>query len=164
MQEVWNYGGILYPVFLLMAYLDILFPEQGTNVKCELRVVNLVDGGQHWGRSFSFKNIRRFDARMTVDKRSNMPLELLGKGELIGVTWRMKFLEPDILNIISEDFFINIFGLRLYLPRFAKPRVEARQEFLGNELVRVSFKIFWLWFGPIFAFNGDMKFQLREKS
>src|SRR5690349_3867607 len=64
MHQIWRRHGWLRPLFTMLAWADVLFPETGRNVPVSLTIERDGHRGDVWQRTFAFARERRFNATM----------------------------------------------------------------------------------------------------
>jgi hypothetical protein len=76
MHQIWRRHAWLRPLFMMLAWADILFPETGRDVPASMTIEPDGHGGDVWQRTFAFARERRFNATMVY--RGSSVIERLG--------------------------------------------------------------------------------------
>jgi uncharacterized protein len=167
MDRIWHQPFWLWPLFLLLAAFDILFPEQGSNIEASMIVEGLHDGqgggAQTWRRTFRFRRPRRFDATMAFDLRLARVVERMCPGGVLEVVWNVTFEPPATIRIVTEGIRFGVGRCRIALPRWATVEVRVSETALGDrsDMIAVDLAVRQQWLGEIFGYAG--RFQVRRE-
>jgi hypothetical protein len=167
MDRIWHRPFWLWPLFRLLAFFDILFPEQGSNIEASMIIEGLHDrqGGstQMWRRTFRFRRPRRFDATMAFDLRLGRVVERMRPGGVLEVVWNVTFEPPATIRIATEGIRIGMSRYRLALPRWATVQVQVSETALEDrsDTIAVDLAVRQRWLGEIFGYDG--RFQVHRE-
>lgn len=125
MHQIWRRHGWLRPLFTLLAWADILFPETGRDVPASLTIEPDGHGGDVWRRTFAFTRERRFNATMAYEGSS--VIERLGPRGMLQVPWHLNVQSRDSIQIVTGETYLRVGGLRLRFPRWLRFKVAAIQ-------------------------------------
>ncbi|MDQ2713928.1 MAG: TIGR01777 family oxidoreductase [Chloroflexota bacterium] len=167
MDRVWHRPFWLWPFFRLFAVFDILFPEQGRDIKASMIVEGRHDGqgggAQTWYRTFQFRRPRQFNATMMFDLRLARVVEHMAPFGMLEVIWNVSFEPPDTIRIETCGMRVGVNCLRIALPRWASVEVRVSETALldSRETIAVSLAVRQPWLGEIFGYTG--RFQVRRE-
>jgi Domain of unknown function (DUF4166) len=125
MYQIWRRHGWLRPMFTMLAWADILFPETGRDVPVSLTIEPDGQGGDIWRRTFAFARERRFTATMVYE--GSDIIERLGRRGMLQVPWHLRVQSSDAIQITTGETRVRIAGLRLRFPRWLRFKVDALQ-------------------------------------
>jgi hypothetical protein len=163
MDKVWHRPVWLWPLFWLLAQVDILFPETGMQIPASMQVIGGRDEQhqpyQKWDRVFSFNRLRYFNAIMAYDQRRQCVVEWLGPWNVIQVAWDIRFQPPTTIRIVTKGCRLIIGGIQLPLLRWFYPQVKATETVVANDLIHIDLEVSHPLLGVIFGYDGY--FQIR---
>lgn len=161
MDKVWHRPVWLRPLFWLLAWLDILFPETGKNINCKMTIIGGrgEDGRvyQKWNRTFHFDRKRYFNAVMTYSDNHKAVTERFGTVKFIVVLWGIEFISPTTIKIITKGNYLTLGRYWIRLP-FA-PIVSVTETAINKNTLHICLEISVLILGAIFGYEGT--FNLR---
>ena len=169
MDRIWHRPFWLWPFFRLLAMFDILFPEQGSNVKASMVIEGLHDGqgggAQTWHRTFQLRRQRSFDATMAFDFRRARVVEWMGPGDMLKVVWKVTFEAPATIRIVTEGILFGVGQWRIALPRWAAVEVRVSETALldQTDTIAVDLVVRQLWLGDIFGYEGHFQMHREMK-
>ncbi len=107
MRRVWRRHRWTWPLFALLARMDILFPETGENVPATLTIH--AEANRHcWRRTFAFPRRRAFDADMCWSAELGAVVERLGPADLIEMVWQVsEVADPERDDAIAIDLTVS---------------------------------------------------------
>lgn len=160
MDRIWHRPAWLWPMFLLLAQFDILFPETGANIPARMDVIGGRDAlgrpYQHWNRSYSFPAVtRHFNAVMAYDEKQRCVVEWLGPAHLGQILWRVTFVQPDAIEIVSTGCQLRLGSLHTSLAEFLYPSVRAVETALNDDTIHIDLRTHHPWLGDIFGYEGN---------
>jgi hypothetical protein len=158
-QRVWRRHRWLRPVFAALARADILFPETGSEIPAVL-VIEPCAAGHSWCRGFRFGRVRRFDATLAFDARSNRVIELFGPRGFLAFVWEVRFRPPGRVEVWSSEALLRVRGRRIPLPRWLAVQGRAVEVATpAGDGLRIELVVSHPWLGPVFGYHGE--FRLR---
>ena len=167
-DRVWHRPFWLWPVFLLLTWFEIFFPETGENIFTRLQIIGGRDSeGQpyhNWNRTFKFGRDRFFNARMTYNKELQAVTERMGPGGLLQIAWRIQFTSPDKLEISSTKCFVGFGKRRIYLWPLFYPSVKVIETALSDDNIHVELVASHPLLGDIFGYSGTFTLRRLERS
>jgi uncharacterized protein (TIGR01777 family) len=167
MDRIWHRPAWLWPFFRLLAVFDILFPEQGTNVKASMVVEGLRDNQgsstQTWLRRFEFRKARRFDATMSFHPKLARVVERVRPGGVLEIVWKVTFEPPSTIHIVTLGMRCGLGRYRVALPRWAAVQVRVSETALDEQRDRIAVDLVMRhqWLGEMFGYSGT--FQVRRE-
>ncbi len=168
MDRIWHRPAWLRPFFWLLIWMDLLFPETGTQIPATMTVTGQrTTNGQDyqtWDRTFVFPPLRRFNAVMVYDPLQSCVVERLGPGHLLQMAWSIRFVAPASIEIVTSNCTLRLGRWRLRLPHFLYPSVRAVETALLDQpdTIHIDLMMTHAWLGPIFGYDG--RFRLRRES
>lgn len=167
MERIWHRPKAIWPLLRMLAVLDIIFPEQGTNVPATMTVEGFwASGGrpaQTWRRSFALPTTRRFDAVMSFDSEVGRVVEWLRPWQLIEVVWEVAFEPPSTMRITAERMRIGRGSRRVSLPTWLTPSVIAVETAVGDQDIAIKLLVSHAWLRDFFGYEGRFRVT-REAS
>ncbi len=160
MRRVWRRRRALRPFFSLLARIDVLFPETGTDIPARLAVRPLPGGGHRWERTFAFRRPRRFDATLAFSPELGRIVELVGPAGCFEMAWNVRFEPPARLLIRTAGARLRIGQYALRLPAALVPSVTVVQEAVADGELTVDLVVSHQALGPLFGYDG--RFRLRH--
>jgi hypothetical protein len=157
MHQIWRRHGWLRPLFTMLAWADILFPETGRNVPVSLTIEPDGRGGDVWRRTFAFARERRFNATMAYEGSS--VIERLGPGGMLQVPWHLRVESADAIQITTGETCVRLGGLRLRFPRWLRFKVGARQLARPHGRMELDLVVTHPRLGRIFGYAGTFTVQ-----
>jgi hypothetical protein len=159
MDCIWHRPAWLWPMFLLLAQFDILFPETGAHIPARMDVIGGRDAQgrpyQHWNRSYRFPAVtRRFNAIMAYDEKQRCVVEWLGPAHVGQILWSVTFVRPNAIEIVSAACQLRLGSLRLPLSRLLYPSVRAVETALDEDTIHIDLRTSHPWLGDIFGYEG----------
>jgi len=160
MHQIWRRHGWLRPVFTLLAWADILFPETGRDVPVSLTIESNGQGGDVWRRTFAFTRERRFNATMAYE--GSDVVERLGPFGLLQVPWHLRVQSADVIQITTGETRVRLAGLRLRFPRWLRFKVGALQHARPHGRMDLDLVVTHPRLGRIFGYSGT--FTVRREA
>jgi len=161
MRRVWRRHRWTWPLFALLARMDILFPETGENVPATLTIH--AEANRHcWRRTFAFPRRRAFDADMCWSAELGAVVERLGPADLIEMVWQVSFRPPSTIEIASLRGALRLGRWRIQLPGWlaAQARAVEVADPERDDAIAIDLTVSHPFLGPIFGYAGD--FRLRR--
>jgi hypothetical protein len=164
MEHIWHRPAWLWPFFWLLAQVDIVFPETGSDIDALLSVTAGRDShGQpylKWNRLFRFKVHRYFNATMLYDRRLKKVIERMGPLGLLDMVWNVRFSPPDTIHISTAGCILRIGRRRLWLPRLLCLDVTAVERALDSDNgISIFLTVAHPLLGSIFGYDGVFYLQ-----
>jgi hypothetical protein len=161
MHQIWRRHGWLRPLFTVLAWADILFPETGNDVPVSLVIE--ADGRESdvWRRTFEFVRIRRFNATMAYESGSGV-VERLGPGGMLRVPWHLSIPSADTIQITTGETCVGLGGFRWRFPRFLRFQVGAVQHARAHGRMDLDLVVTHPRLGRIFGYSGTFRVR-RER-
>lgn len=166
MDEIW-YPRVFAPLYWLLGKLGILVPANAGAVPTVMAIIPGAgaDGRplQRWNRTFDLPGGRQvhFDTIVVYDEALACAADIVGVGNFLYLAWSMTFHAPDTLEIRREACAIQIFGRRLWLPRWLWFVTLGRETFHqwaeGDDRIRIELAIDHPWFGRVFIYRGAFR-------
>jgi hypothetical protein len=157
MHQIWRRHGWLRPLFTMLAWADILFPETGRDVPVSLTIEPDGHGGDVWRRSFAFARERRFNATMSY-QGSNV-IEHLGPHGILEVPWHLRVESADAIQITTGETRVRLGRLRLRFPRWLRFKVGAQQRARPHGRMELDLVVTHPRLGRIFGYSGTFTVQ-----
>jgi Domain of unknown function (DUF4166) len=152
MHQIWRRHGWLRPLFTVLAWADILFPETGRDVPVSLTIEPDGRGGDVWRRTFAFARERRFNATMAFEGSS--VIERLGPRGMLEVPWHLRVQSADAIQITTGETRLRVGGLRLRFPRWLRFTVGALQRARPRGRMDLDLVVTHPRLGRIFGYSG----------
>ena len=167
MNEIQNGSMLLSPFYWFASKLNFLFPESGENIpftivnRCRINQDN--EAEVSWERTFFFpKAVRKFNAKMTIDREKHLVKDYLGDAAL--------FYSDLLFNVTQEGFLIITSGTQkvvvgkkeIPVPNLFRGRVtvlEGYDEVKGVYTIHVS--IYNSLIGRIMMYAGEFTESTR---
>jgi uncharacterized protein DUF4166 len=168
MDRIWHRPAWLWPFFWLLIWMDLLFPETGTQIPATMTVTGGRAANGHdyqtWDRTFKFASHRHFNAIMVYDSEQNCVVERLGPGHRLQMAWAIHFLAPASIEIVTTNCTLRLGRWRVQLPHVLYPSVRAVETALLDQpdTIHIDLAMTHVWLGPIFGYDGT--FILRHES
>ncbi len=160
MHQIWRRHGWLRPLFTMLAWADILFPETGRDVPVSLTIEPDGRGGDVWRRTFAFARERRFNATMAFEGSS--VIERLGPRGMLEVPWHLRVRSANAIQITTGETCLRIGGLRLHFPRWLRFTVGATQRARPHGRMDLDLVVTHPRLGRIFGYSGT--FAVRREA
>ena len=160
MHQIWRRHGWLRPVFTLLAWADILFPETGRDVPVSLTIEPDGRGDDVWRRTFAFTRERRFNATMAY--QGSTVIERLGPRGMLEVPWHLRVTSADAIQITTGETRLRMGGLRLRFPRWLRFTVGATQRARAHGRMDLDLVVTHPRLGRIFGYSGT--FTVRREA
>jgi uncharacterized protein DUF4166 len=160
MHQIWRRHGWLRPVFTVLAWADILFPETGRDVPVSLTIESDGQGGDVWRRTFAFAHERRFNATMAFE--GSTVIERLGPRGMLEVPWHLRVQAADAIQITTGETRLRLGGLRLRFPRWLRFTVGALQRARPGGRMDLDLVVTHPRLGRIFGYSGT--FTVRREA
>src|SRR2546428_7469539 len=157
MHQIWRRHGWLRPVFTMLAWADILFPETGRDVAVSLTIEPDGHGGDVWRRTFAFARERRFNATMAFEGSS--VIERLGPRGMLEVPWHLRVQSADAIQITTGETRLRLGGLRLRFPPWLRFKVGALQRARPHGRMDLDLVVTHPRLGRIFGYSGTFTVQ-----
>ena len=157
MHQIWRRHGWLRPVFTMLAWADILFPETGRDVLVSLTIEPDGHGGDVWRRTFAFARERRFNATMAFEGSS--VIERLGPRGMLEVPWHLRVQSADAIQITTGETRLRLGGLRLRFPPWLRFKVGALQRARPHGRMDLDLVVTHPRLGRIFGYSGTFTVQ-----
>jgi hypothetical protein len=157
MHQIWRRHGWLRPLFTMLAWADILFPETGRDVPVSLTIEPDGHGGDVWRRTFAFARERRFNATMAFEGSS--VIERLGPRGMLEVPWHLRVQSADVIQITTGETRLRIGRLRLRFPRWLRFKVGAVQRARSHSRMELDLVVTHPRLGRIFGYSGTFTVQ-----
>jgi XapX domain-containing protein len=157
MHQIWRRHGWLRPLFTMLAWADILFPETGRDVPVSLTIEPDGHGGDVWRRTFAFARERRFNATMAFEGSS--VIERLGPRGMLEVPWHLRVQSADVIQITTGETRLRLGRLRLRFPRWLRFKVGAVQRARPHGRMELDLVVTHPGLGPIFGYSGTFTVQ-----
>jgi hypothetical protein len=157
MHQIWRRHGWLRPLFTVLAWADILFPETGRDVPVSLTIEPDGHGGDVWRRTFAFARERRFNATMAFEGSS--VIERLGPRGMLEVPWNLRVQSADAIQITTGETRLHIGRLRLRFPRWLRFKVGAVQRARRHGRMDLDLVVTHPRLGRIFGYSGTFTVQ-----
>ncbi len=152
MHQIWRRHGWLRPLFTMLAWADILFPETGQDVPVSLTIEPDGHGGDVWRRTFAFARERRFTATMAYEGSS--VIERLGPRGMLQVPWHLRVQSAHAIQITTGETSLRVAGLRLRFPRWLRFKVGALQRARPHGRMDLDLVVTHPRLGRIFGYSG----------
>ena len=160
MHQIWRRHGWLRPLFTILAWADILFPETGRDVPVSLTIEPDGHGGDVWRRTFAFARERRFTATMAY--QGSTVIERLGPHGILEVPWHLRVQSADAIQITTGETRLRVSGLRLRFPRWLRFKVGALQRARPHGRMELDLVVTHPRLGKIFGYSGT--FTVRREA
>lgn len=160
MHQIWRRHGWLRPLFTILAWADILFPETGRDVPVSLLIEPDGRGGDVWRRTFAFAHERRFNATMAYE--GSGVIERLGPGGMLQVPWHLRVESADAIQITTGDTCLRVAGFRLRFPSWLRFKVGALQRARPHGRMELDLVVTHPGLGRIFGYSGT--FTVRREA
>jgi hypothetical protein len=148
----------LRPVFAVMAWRHVLFPEFGRNVPFTVTNTPGTDGGLTAVRTFEFPGrIRIMQDAMTV--RRGLLYDRLGRRGGLGVAIELSVVSG-ALHMRSTALALHIGRARIPLPPLATMRLQERSDEEAGQHVDVRIDVPVL--GEVFRYTGVFSYGVRS--
>jgi small multidrug resistance pump len=159
MHQIWRRHGWLRPLFTVLAWADILFPETGRDVPVSLTIEPDGRGDDVWRRTFAFARERRFNATMAY--RGSGVIERLGPHGMLEVPWHLRVTSADAIQITTGETCVRFRRLRLRLrfPRWLRFTVAATQRARPHGRMDLDLVVTHPHLGRIFGYSGTFTVQ-----
>lgn len=162
MDKVWHRPAWLRPFFWLLAWPNILFPETGSNIPCEMIIIGRRDKNgqafQKWNRTFHFdKKKRYFNAIMMFDEKRQAVMERFGSVKFLVVLWEIEFISPSMINITTKGTYFTLRRHWIRLP-FA-PIVKVFERAINDNTLHINLEISSSFLGAVFGYEGTFIIQ-----
>lgn len=157
MHQIWRRHGWLRPLFTMLAWADILFPETGRDVPVSLTIEPDGHGGDVWRCTFAFAHVCRFNATMAY--RGSSVIERLGPRGMLEVPWHLRVQSADAIRITTGETALRVGGLRLRFPRWLRFRVAAVQRARPDRRMELDLIVTHPRLGRIFGYSGTFTVQ-----
>jgi hypothetical protein len=155
MHQIWRRHAWLRPLFMMLAWADILFPETGRDVPASMTIEPDGHGGDVWQRTFAFARERRFNATMVY--RGSSVIERLGPHGMLEVPWHLRVHSADTIQITTGETCLRIGGLRLRFPRWLRFKVGALQRARPHGRMELDLVVTHPRLGRVFGYSGTFK-------
>ena len=163
MDKVWHRPTWLWPLFWILSWFDILFPETGTNIPASMKIIGGRDKYnqpfQRWNRTFTFKKSRYFNATMAYDEKQQCIVEWLGPINITQIVWDIQFQPPATIRIITKGCNLIIGKVRVPLLKWFYPQVKAIETAVEENVIHIDLEVSHPLMGTIFGYEGY--FQIR---
>jgi small multidrug resistance pump len=159
MHQIWRRHGWLRPLFSLLAWAEILFPETGRDVPVSLTIEADGHGADVWRRTFTFARERRFNATMAY--QGSTVIERLGPRGMLEVPWHLCVQSDDAIQITTGETRLRIGPLRLRFPRWLRFTVGALQRARAQGRMDLELVVTHPRLGRVFGYSGT--FTVRRE-
>ena len=164
MEQVWSRPA-LRPMFWLLGWFGVLFPESGRDIPATLRIESTA-GQQHWFRRLAFRRERAFNSTMALSKHTGKLTEGVGPFKILQMVWEIRVENPDHLHFEDAGWQISLFGKDIAVPkligRWVFGMVRFDQLAVTHEdrpASRIELRINHPLFQTIFTYSGVFWFE-----
>ena len=171
MRRVWHRPAWLWPVFWLLAQVNVIFPETGKDIPTQLVVRSGRDAlGRPihiWDRTFSFPGpvYRHYVAAMAGDLTAGRMVERMGPGRIMAEVAEVRCLAPGTLEFTTVESRLHLGPLAIRMPRrlWVTAHVVQEVDVDRPDTSRVTLTLVHGLLGPVFGYDGEFRMACRER-